>query len=715
GVMKNFSMLQFFKKPSTSFVRYRRVTIITSLALIVIGVSIFVVRGKKNYDIDFTGGTLIHLKLNESVPVGTVRNRMLDAGYADAEVQSIWASGDLTHASNGTTEFGVRIKDLENDKIIQKITGDLTRVIGSEMFSRADFDTTSDFRLILKTPVSESEVQGYLLDAAYGYDDIVSIYPLGDEKTTRRYSIRVSGLTNQKSRIGMIKEIASVLSSDLKITSLKPEFGDIKEELPVVSEATKGTQFGVVFSMDVDLRTPVDPLTFQIELNKEGYTDISVTSRETGRRSSFPRKLLITGSMDVLETIQQMGKTVNVPSILIVDNVSVQIELKEGLDEGALRDALSGSGELRKSVGEISGLDVTSDKYAVSMKSLNAAKIQEKIREDIAEIFQHNLYIEKTNLTFDLLTRGESSFNPEPTVDEAGIDTEGASSVDDFSDSVEVLPISMKMDKPASLRTIQGVLSEAGYPDALVDGYEDGKNYHSVNLNTNASELDDMKTSIASAFSVQDPFKRVVSIGSTVAAEMKSRATLALIFACGAIIIYIWFRFGELKFGVAAVLTLVHDVLITIGAVAVADHFGNVFGDIKLSLPMIAAFLTLIGYSLNDTIVLFDRIRENLTGKQRTISKDLVNSSINQNLNRTILTSLTTFGVVLVLYFVGGPAIHGFAFVMMVGVVVGTYSSIFIASPILLEWEYLKKIFKYFFLGVTSPFWFPVSLMRKGK
>ena len=172
---------------------------------------------------------------------------------------------------------------------------------------------------------------------------------------------------------------------------------------------------------------------------------------------------------------------------------------------------------------------------------------------------------------------------------------------------------------------------------------------------------------------------------------MKSRAALALFFACLAIIIYIWFRFGELKFGVAAVLALVHDVLITVGAVAIADHYGNIFGDVKLNLPMIAAFLTLIGYSLNDTIIVFDRIRENLAGKHKTITKELIDASINQTLSRTALTSLTTFGAVAALYFVGGPAIHGFAFVMMVGVVVGTYSSIFIASPILLDWEFIKK------------------------
>ena len=183
---------------------------------------------------------------------------------------------------------------------------------------------------------------------------------------------------------------------------------------------------------------------------------------------------------------------------------------------------------------------------------------------------------------------------------------------------------------------------------------------------------------------------------------MKSRAALALFFACLAIIIYIWFRFGELKFGVAAVLALVHDVLITVGAVAIADHYGNIFGDVKLNLPMIAAFLTLIGYSLNDTIIVFDRIRENLAGKHKTITKELIDASINQTLSRTALTSLTTFGAVAALYFVGGTAIHGFAFVMMVGIVVGTYSSIFIASPICLTGNSLKSLQGNYYLYILS-------------
>jgi hypothetical protein len=111
--------------------------------------------------------------------------------------------------------------------------------------------------------------------------------------------------------------------------------------------------------------------------------------------------------------------------------------------------------------------------------------------------------------------------------------------------------------------------------------------------------------------------------------------------------------------------------------------------------------------------VLFDRIRENLVGKNKSITKELVNNSINQNLNRTIITSLTTFGVVAALFFVGGTAIHGFAFVMMVGVVVGTYSSIFIASPILLDWIIVKKVFKIIIIIIFFPIWIAYRLLHK--
>ncbi|ODS32321.1 MAG: hypothetical protein SCARUB_02569 [Candidatus Scalindua rubra] len=611
GFMSRFSMLQFFKKPRMSFVLYRRITTIGSLILIIIGISVFVARGKENYDIDFTGGTLIQLKLNKPIPVGTVRNKLEVTGYPDAEVQSIWSSKDIAKATKDSTEFGIRIKSLNNDKTIQKITNDLKNVIDEKLFNKINFSNPSNFQLVLNKPVDEYTIQNYLKEAGYGQSDILSIYPVG--KVGKKYSINIAGLAQDKSRTDTIKNVTSIFSGLIEMSSIKPLFGDIKDELPTITDAARGAQYRALSTMSIDLKKAVDPNILEIEFEKEGYKDIMVSTRGASSGKTLFRKLQISGPRHMLETIKLHGIALNLPPIVIVDNSSFQVELKKVADEKSLREVLSGSKELKNSIGEIAGIDIASEEYIVSMKALNAAKIQEKIREDIFNTFEDHLYTESTN-------------------------------------------------------TQQSIL---------------------------------------------DPFKRVVSIGSTVAGEMKSRAFLALFFACGAIIIYIWFRFGELKFGVSAVITLVHDVLITVGAVAIADHFGNVFGDVKINLPMIAAFLTLIGYSLNDTIVLFDRIRENLAGKNKKITKELIDSSINQNLNRTILTSLTTFGVVSALYFIGGTAIHGFAFVMMVGVVVGTYSSIFIASPILLDWDFVKKIFKIIIICIFFPIWITVRLSRK--
>ncbi len=188
-------------------------------------------------------------------------------------------------------------------------------------------------------------------------------------------------------------------------------------------------------------------------------------------------------------------------------------------------------------------------------------------------------------------------------------------------------------------------------------------------------------------------FYEVNTFDPSVAGETRSDAVFAMLASIFAIILYIWFRFEHLSFGIAAAAALFHDVLITLGMVAIASMIsGNPISDIlgltdfKINLAMIAAFLTLIGYSLNDTIVVFDRIRE-VKGKSPTLTYDMINQSVNQTLSRTILTSFTTFIVVSILYAMGGEGIHGFAFVLTFGILVGTYSSIYVANPILLWFE----------------------------
>ncbi len=177
-------------------------------------------------------------------------------------------------------------------------------------------------------------------------------------------------------------------------------------------------------------------------------------------------------------------------------------------------------------------------------------------------------------------------------------------------------------------------------------------------------------------------------IGSKVAGDMQTSALAAIFVSLIGIVGYIWLRFQRVAFGLAAVVALVHDVAITLGAVALSYWIARVGGfllvdEFKISLPIVAAFLTIIGYSLNDTIVVFDRIRE-VKGKSPELTVEMINRSINQTLGRTLLTSITTLIVVCILYTFGGQGIHGFAFALLIGVLVGTYSSIFVASPVLL-------------------------------
>jgi len=155
--------------------------------------------------------------------------------------------------------------------------------------------------------------------------------------------------------------------------------------------------------------------------------------------------------------------------------------------------------------------------------------------------------------------------------------------------------------------------------------------------------------------------------------------SMPFLIAAALIVTLILFWFLELKYAMGAIVALIHDVAITVGLFSIFDK--------EFSLPVIAALLTIIGYSLNDTIIVFDRIRENLKKYQKKDLEFIINRSINETLSRTILTSLTTLAVVVSLFVLGGGIIHDFAFAMIVGVLVGTYSSVYVASPMLLAWQ----------------------------
>jgi SecD/SecF fusion protein len=205
-----------------------------------------------------------------------------------------------------------------------------------------------------------------------------------------------------------------------------------------------------------------------------------------------------------------------------------------------------------------------------------------------------------------------------------------------------------------------------------------------------ASEVMEILREVQDKFAHSPQPERLEVFDKQLAANTQATALYAILASWAAILLYLWFRFGNWTFGAATVLCLIHDLFFTLGVIAAAHYvhgtwFGTVLGiqDFKIDLPSVAALLTLVGYSVNDTIVVFDRIRE-VRGKNPALTPQMINDGVNQTLTRTLLASATVFVVVLVLYILGGEGVKLFAFVMIVGVVVGTYSSIYIASPLLL-------------------------------
>ena len=194
--------------------------------------------------------------------------------------------------------------------------------------------------------------------------------------------------------------------------------------------------------------------------------------------------------------------------------------------------------------------------------------------------------------------------------------------------------------------------------------------------------IENIKDKLFKNMGVNFNFRRVENVGPKVSAELLRAGLIAIVLSLTAMLIYIWIRF-EWQFSLGAIIALVHDVIITIGFFSILEF--------EINLSIIAAVLTIVGYSMNDTVVIFDRVRENLKKYTSKKIEEISNISINETLSRTIITSLTTLLALLSIFFFGGTILHGFSFAMILGVIFGTYSSIFIANPILIKLKVNQK------------------------
>lgn len=246
--------------------------------------------------------------------------------------------------------------------------------------------------------------------------------------------------------------------------------------------------------------------------------------------------------------------------------------------------------------------------------------------------------------------------------------------------------VQLKFNDPADIGKIREGLKEIDLGESVIQEYGSPQEVliRVEKSNEGLQNLSDLITEALTGIFGNEAFtvERLEVVGPQVGHDLRVKAIRALLFAMIGILIYITVRF-EFRFAVGAVLALLHDVVITVGIFSLLNK--------EFSLPIIAALLTIVGYSLNDTIVVFDRIRERLKLKKKEDYEETINQSINQTLGRTLLTSLTTLVVVLALFFLGGEVIHDFAFALIIGIFVGTYSSIFVASPTLVLFQRYSK------------------------
>lgn len=244
----------------------------------------------------------------------------------------------------------------------------------------------------------------------------------------------------------------------------------------------------------------------------------------------------------------------------------------------------------------------------------------------------------------------------------------------------------VKFNRQVAISDVRKAVKEMGIEAGLVQNFGSENDYeYLINIEAAIEDLEQFSDRFREHFAAtfgKDSFdiRRTEAVGPKVGKDLREKALLAVALSCVGMLIYIWYRF-ELRFGLGAICGLVHDVLITLGALSLTNT--------PIDLPVVAALLTIVGYSVNDTIIVCDRIRENMPKMTKKPLRNVINISINQTLSRTILTVTTVLMATLALFLFGGGVIHDFAFTMLVGIIAGTYSSIFIACPVVIYWEKL--------------------------
>ena len=379
---------------------------------------------------------------------------------------------------------------------------------------------------------------------------------------------------------------------------------------------------------------------------------------------------------------------------------SVQVAFKEdqGLDISSVREAVSSLPDV--AVSSVTVGDVPANlRYKIDTSERSGDAVEEMLRTS----FPGRLATYSMGFGEIVSTADKSSGDSEgPAGSEANEDESDQETSEESSTQVlESLSTAVELDFPQKINqvtlqeTIEQAFKRAGHEGVAFELTSPGmqtrkKPYRTWSLSTSLAPEDTRKVleQVAGQLASTPIYLSANSIGGKVAGNTKVTAVYALLASLVMIVAYVWLRFQNVAFGLAAVVALLHDVLVTIACIALSVYVAPYLGwalvdDFKISLDVVAALLTIVGFSINDTIVIFDRMRE-IRGKSSTVSAEMVDRAINQTLSRTILTSGTALLAAIILYCLGGQGIHAFAFAILIGIISGTYSTIVIASPIVL-------------------------------
>ena len=379
---------------------------------------------------------------------------------------------------------------------------------------------------------------------------------------------------------------------------------------------------------------------------------------------------------------------------------SVQVAFKEnqGLDISSVREAVSSLPDV--AVSSVTVGDVPANlRYKIDTSERSGDAVEEMLRTS----FPGRLATYSMGFGEIVSTADKSSGDSQgPAGSEANADgSDPETSKKSSAQALESLSTAVELDFPQKINqvtlqeTIEQAFKQAGHEGVAFELTSPGmqtrkKPYRTWSLSTSLAPEDTRKVleQVAGQLASTPIYLSANSIGGKVAGNTKVTAVYALLASLVMIVAYVWLRFQNVAFGLAAVVALLHDVLVTIACIALSVYVAPYLGwalvdDFKISLDVVAALLTIVGFSINDTIVIFDRMRE-IRGKSSAVSTEMVDRAINQTLSRTILTSGTALLAAIILYCLGGQGIHAFAFAILIGIISGTYSTIVIASPIVL-------------------------------